>query len=448
MKNLYHSDIYKFNTPVKSYWEETSNEKLNLEKLTKNINCEIVVVGGGYTGLLCAINLIENYNLDVILIEAGKIGWGASSRNGGFCSFPPIKTSFKKLQKIYGKEETKKFFRNAVEGSNYTKDIISNYNIDCDVTGESNFIVAHHPNKFKQIKEQAEVYKSEFDIETELYSKEEFNKFGHGGNEQFGALSYKPGFAINPLKFVNGITKYALSKKLKIFEHTLVDKINKNNGYYTLKSKEGSVKAKKVVVATNGFYQEGLVPQLNSRILPVISNIIVTRKLTDKEIDLHNFKTFSPIVNTKNLLYYYRKLPDNRILFGTRGDFIGSDQSNLDRAKIMEKFFKNIFPDWASISIDYNWRGLIAMSQKLTPSIGKIENEEIYYGFGYHGVGVSSAPWTGYQLSKLVFSSNSKNLNISKIYKGLPKKFIFPKLRIFYFRLAVLFYNIKDKLNI
>lgn len=448
MKNLYHSDIYKFNTPVKSYWEETSNEKLNLEKLTKNINCEIVVVGGGYTGLLCAINLIENYNLDVILIEAGKIGWGASSRNGGFCSFPPIKTSFKKLQKIYGKEETKRFFRNAVEGSNYTKDIISNYNIDCDVTGESNFIVAHHPNKFKQIKEQAEVYKNEFGIETEIYSKEEFNKFGHGGNEQFGALSYKPGFAINPLKFVNGITKYALSKKLKIFEHTLVDKINKNNGYYTLKSKEGSVKAKKVVVATNGFYQEGLVPQLNSRILPVISNIIVTRKLTYKEIDLHNFKTFSPIVNTKNLLYYYRKLPDNRILFGTRGDFIGSDQSNLDRAKIMEKFFKNIFPDWASISIDYNWRGLIAMSQKLTPSIGKIENEEIYYGFGYHGVGVSSAPWTGNQLSKLVFSSNSKNLNISKIYKGLPKKFIFPKLRIFYFRLAILFYNIKDKLNI
>ena len=448
MKNLYHSDIYKFNTPVKSYWEETSNEKLNLEKLTKNINCEIVVVGGGYTGLLCAINLIENYNLDVILIEAGKIGWGASSRNGGFCSFPPIKTSFKKLQKIYGKEETKKFFRNAVEGSNYTKDIISNYNIDCDVTGESNFIVAHHPNKFKQIKEQAEVYKSEFGIEAEIYSKEEFNKFGHGGNEQFGALSYKPGFAINPLKFVNGITKYALSKKLKIFEHTLVDKINKNNGYYTLKSKEGSVKAKKVVVATNGFYQEGLVPQLNSRILPVISNIIVTRKLADKEIDLHNFKTFSPIVNTKNLLYYYRKLPDNRILFGTRGDYIGSDQSNLDRAKIMEKFFKNIFPDWASISIDYNWRGLIAMSQKLTPSIGKIENEEIYYGFGYHGVGVSSAPWTGNQLSKLVFSSNSKNLNISKIYKGLPKKFIFPKLRVFYFRLAVLFYIIKDKLNI
>ena len=448
MKNIYHPDIYNFKKPVDSYWEETTNENFNLHKLTKDISSEVVVIGGGYTGLLCAINLIENYNLDVILLEAGKVGWGASSRNGGFCSFPPIKTSFKKLQKIYGKEETKKFFRNAVEGSNYTKDVISNYNIDCDVTGDSNFILAHHPNKFKQIREQAKVYKSEFGIETEIYSKEEFDKIGHGGTEQFGALSYKPGFAINPLKFVNGIARYAIAKKLKIFEHTLVKKIDKIDASYILRTKEGSVKTKKIVVATNGFYQEGLVPQMNSRILPVISNIIVTRKLTKTEIDYHNFKTSSPIANTKNLLYYYRKLPDNRILFGTRGDFVGSDKSNLDRSKIMEKFLKNIFPEWSNISIDYNWRGLIAMSQKLTPSIGKIENEEIYYGFGYHGVGVSSAPWTGKQLSELVFSSNSKDLNISKIYKGLPKKFIFPKLRIIYFRLAVLFYNIKDKLNI
>jgi len=152
MKNIYHSDIYKFDKPVNSYWEDTVNDNFNLKKLSKDIKSEVVVIGGGYTGLSCAINLIENYNLDVILLEAGKVGWGASSRNGGFCAFPPIKTSFKNLQKIYGKEETKKFFRNSVEGSNYTKDIISNYNIDCDLTGESNFILAHHPNKFKQIK--------------------------------------------------------------------------------------------------------------------------------------------------------------------------------------------------------------------------------------------------------------------------------------------------------
>ena len=250
------------------------------------------------------------------------------------------------------------------------------------------------------------------------------------------------------MKFVNGIANYAISKKLKIFEHTLITKIEKNLDNYILRSKEGLIKTKKIVVATNGFYQEGLIPQLDSRILPVISNIIVTRKLTDEELDIHNFKTHAPIANSKNLLYYYRKLPDNRILFGTRGDLVGSDQSNEAMSKKMEVFLKSIFPSWSNINIEYRWRGLIALSQKLTPSIGKVENEEIYYGFGYSGVGVSSAPWTGKHLAKLVFSSNSKDLEISKIYKGLPKKFIFPKLRVFYFRMAVWFYMIKDKLNI
>ena len=448
MKNIYHSDIYKFNTPIKSYWEDHSNKDLNLEKLSKDISSEVVVIGGGYTGLSCAINLIENHNLDVVLVEAGKVGWGASSRNAGFCALPPSKLSVKQLQSIYGSEETKKFFKNSVEGSNYTKDIIKDYNIDCDVTGDSNYVVAHHPNKFKDIKEQAKVYSEDFGIETKLYSKEEFDKIGHGGTEQFGAFSYKPGFAINPLKFVNGIAKYALSKKLKIYEHTKIEKIDKDNGNYILRSKEGSIRSKKIVVATNGFYQEGLIPKMDGRVLPVISNIIVTRKLTEDELNQHNFKTYSPIANTKNLLYYYRKLPDNRILFGTRGDLSGSDQSNLEMSKKMEKFLKDIFPKWSDVNIEYNWRGLIALSQKLTPSIGKIDKEEIYYGFGYNGVGVSSAPWTGKQLSKLVFSSNSKDPDISKIYKGLPKKFIFPQLRVLYFRLAVLFYNIKDKLNI
>ena len=216
MNNIYHQDIYQFNTPVSSYWEDTSSENLNLEKLTQDTNSEIVVIGGGYTGLICAINLTENHNLDVILVEAGKIGWGASSRNAGFNCLPPSKMSFKKMQSIYGREETKKFFRNSVEGSNHTKDIIKEYNIDCDVTGDSNFVVAHHKNKFDQIKEQAEVYKSEFDIETEIYSKEQFNEIGHGGTEQYGAFSYKPGFAINPLKFVNGIAKYALLSLIHI----------------------------------------------------------------------------------------------------------------------------------------------------------------------------------------------------------------------------------------
>ncbi|MBM3630710.1 MAG: FAD-binding oxidoreductase [Alphaproteobacteria bacterium] len=447
MKNLYHSDMYQFNYPVKSYWEDTTKVNLNLEKLTKDINCEIVIIGGGYTGLSCAINLIKNYQLDVILVEAGKLGWGASSRNAGFCSFPPSKLTFDQMVKKYGKKETKNFYFNSIESAKYTRTIISEYNIDCDITGDANLVVAHHPKKFNDLKEQAELYKNEFGLETKIYSKDEFEDIGHGGTEQFGAFSYKPGFALNPIKFLNGMAQFALSQKLKIFQNTFVNKIEKNLKNYILRTKEGSINAKKIVIATNGFYQEGLIPQLNSRVLPVISNIILTRKLTDQELKQHNFKTFNPIVNTKNLLAYYRKLKDNRILFGMRGDLKGSDQSSKEKSKNMEKQFKLIFPKWVNVSIEYSWRGFIALSQKLAPSIGKIDQEEIYFSFGYNGVGVGSAPWSGKQLSKLVFSSNSKVLEISKIYQGLPKKFIFPSLRLLYLKFIILYYALRDKLN-
>ena len=75
MKNIYHKDIYKFEKPVKSYWEDTTKENFNLKRLTEDIKSEIVVIGGGYRGLSCVINLIEYYNLDVILLEADKVGW-------------------------------------------------------------------------------------------------------------------------------------------------------------------------------------------------------------------------------------------------------------------------------------------------------------------------------------------------------------------------------------
>ena len=199
MKNLYHPDIYKFHEPIKSYWENTTSEKFNIEKLKKNESSEILVIGGGYTGLLCAINLIENHGSDVILVDAGKIGWGASSRNAGFCSISSSKMPIKMMKKIYGNEETTKFFKNSIEGVNFTKDIIEEFKIDCDVSGDKGFVVAHHPKKFEEIKKEADIYSNEFGIQTKIYSKEKFKEIGHSGTEQFGAYSYEPCFAINPL---------------------------------------------------------------------------------------------------------------------------------------------------------------------------------------------------------------------------------------------------------
>ena len=126
----------------------------------------------------------------------------------------------------------------------------------------------------------------------------------------------------------------------------------------------------------------------------------------------------------------------------------GSFKSHQKYIKKIEINFKNIFPHWKNIDIDYTWRGLVAFTSKLSPSIGKIDNEDIFYSFGYHANGVSSAPWLGMQLSKLVFGSNNKSLNISKVYKGLPKKIPFPIMKKLYLRLVYLLYLAKDYLKI
>ena len=444
MSNLYHEDIYQFEKPVKSYWESTIDTNNNYKTLDTNINANIVVIGGGYTGLSCALSLVKKHNEDVVLLEAGHIGWGSSGRNAGFCCIPPAKMSVKKMFKKYGRKETKRFFQNTIEGSNFTKNIIKEHYIDCDLTGNSNFEVAPHPSYFDGIKEEAETYKNEFGIETEVFSKEEFDEIGHGGKEQFGAMSYKPGFAINPLKFLLGLAKAANDAGVKIFQKSKVTKIEKSNGKYKIVSNENIINANKIVMATNGFYKDDIFPKLNNRILPVISNIIITRPLTDNEIQSHNFITNNPVLNIRNLLYYYRLLKDKRFLFGARGDLIGSEKSSLNKSKQMEQQMKNVFPNWSNVNIDYHWRGLVAVTTKFSPSIGKLDDDEIYYSFGYQANGVNTAPWSGNELAKLIVS-NSKDLNISKLYKGLPSKFPFPKLRLFYLRLALAYYKYMDK---
>ncbi len=444
MTNLYHDDIYKFEKPVKSYWESTIDKNNNYKTLDTDINTNVVVIGGGYTGLSCALSLVKKHNEDVVLLEAGHIGWGSSGRNAGFCCIPPAKMSVKKMFNKYGKTETKKFFQNTIEGSNFTKSIIKEYDIDCDLTGDCNFEVAPHPSYFENIKEEAETYKKEFGIETEVFTREEFNEIGHGGNEQYGAMSYKPGFAINPLKFLIGLAKAGNEAGVKIFQKSKVTKIEKVNGKYKIISNNQIINANKIVMATNGFYKDDIFPKLNNMILPVISNIIITRPLTNEEIESHNFITRNPVLNIRNLLFYYRLLKDNRFLFGARGDLIGSEESSLAKSKQMEKQMKNVFPKWSDVNIDFHWRGLVAVTTKFSPSIGKLDDDEIYYSFGYQANGVNTAPWSGNELTKLIVS-NSKDLNISKIYKGLPSRFPFPKLRLFYLKLALAYYKFKDK---
>ena len=171
MKSLYHQDMYNFQEPIKSYWEFSKpNININTQDLNNIDKSEIVVIGGGYTGLSCALQLSKKFGYEVSVLEAGHIGFGSSGRNGGFLCMGPTKLSLKQLINRYGLEEIKKYYQNQIDGSNFTTELIKEYNIECDIVGNCNYEVAHHPSFTNSIKEHAKELNYYFGIKTQFYS--------------------------------------------------------------------------------------------------------------------------------------------------------------------------------------------------------------------------------------------------------------------------------------
>ncbi|PPR41652.1 MAG: Gamma-glutamylputrescine oxidoreductase [Alphaproteobacteria bacterium MarineAlpha5_Bin12] len=446
MSNLYHHDMYDFNTPIKSYWEKIkTKDEFDSKQLNSDIKSDVVVIGGGYTGLSCALQLSKKFNFSVSVLEAGHIGFGSSARNAGFLCINPTKLSIKQMINKYGIDETKYFYRNQIDGSNYTKELINEYDINCDLVGNLNYEVAHHPSFINSLKEHSDDLKKYFNIKSQFYSQEEFNKIGHTGNEQFGAISYEPGCALNPLKFLLGLAKANYLNNVKLFKNSKVIKVEKNIDKYKVITNNGSITANKIVFSVNAFYKDDFLPIFRNRIIPAISNIIVTRPLTNDELSNYNFVTYNPILNARNLLFYYRLLPDKRILFGARGDLSGSKNSSLKMSLWIEKRFKEVFPKWQKIKVDFRWGGFVAFTREFSPSLGKIPNEQIYHSFGYHANGVNTAPWCGKELANFIGGSNHNEMRISKIFQGLPKKFPLPFLRLFLLKIVYIYYSLIDK---
>ena len=119
MGRLYNKEIYNFDEPVKSFWEEVSHpDQTNYSMLLGDQECEVAIIGGGFTGISTAYHLAKNFNSDVRLLEAGHMGWASSGRNAGFACLPATKLSIKQLFKRYGEEETKLFFKDKQKGFN------------------------------------------------------------------------------------------------------------------------------------------------------------------------------------------------------------------------------------------------------------------------------------------------------------------------------------------
>ncbi len=448
MHTLYHASIYDRARPTPSYWEATAPAAApRAPAVDGDVTAPVAVIGGGLTGLSCALHLARDHGIEPRVLEAGPIGWGASSRAGGFVCFGATKLSFAQSLARHGEDGTRALWRAQAEAIELVEALAADEAIDYGRQGDGQFELAHKPSRFRELAEEREALARYAGVASELLSPEAFAERGHGGGENHGALHVKAGFGLHPLRWTWGLAEAALRRGAKLHGQSPVVAWRREGARHRLVTPTGVVLAERVVVATNGYTADGLLADLDGRPMPVISNIIVTRPLTDEERTAVPWHTETPIANTRIRLFYYRLLPDNRLLFGARGDTTGQPEHGQKVARWMHRRMGELFPPLRGIAIDFTWRGLVCLLPKLSPAVGRsADDPSVFYGLGYHGNGMAMAPWTGRLLARLVVGESTEVDLVPAALRGAGPAVLLPSRRLWWLRLALAWYGVRDRL--
>ncbi|MCJ8321479.1 MAG: FAD-binding oxidoreductase [Colwellia sp.] len=394
-------------------------------QVTQDLEVDVVIIGAGYTGLSTALHLAKEHGIKAHVLEANQTAWGCSGRNAGFILKSSGRKAYSTMQKQWGEEVMRGVYHEMCEGVETVKNLIAQ-GIDCDQQAAGFIKVAHKPGMLKELIAQAKLQQTMFGYDVQILTEQDVRQQYMDDHNAYGAIRYQDGFGLNPLKLALGYQRLAREAGAKIHTSSPVIDWREESGKQILTTPKGEVKAQKVVIATNGYTPKGFHGLVKNRTLPVLSQIIVTQPLTDEQIAACNFLTSNVVMDTRALKYYYRKLPDNRILFGGRGAITGKGAEDPYFANRLLEVLKTSFPPLANIKYDYAWSGWICMALDDLPHIFQNEKNTIFYSMGYCGSGVSFSAQAGKRLAQKVAGKSVPNLPLYQ--KELPK-FPFAPLR-------------------
>jgi glycine/D-amino acid oxidase-like deaminating enzyme len=354
---------------------------------------DVAIVGGGYTGLAAARALARR-GVDATVLERHSLGWGASSRNGGFV-LPGYKPEMEELAQRLGAERAGRMFRLTLEALRYLASLIEEEGISCDFNRCGAVSLAAKPDHMRGLEQSGRFMREQLGYETVLLPREELGR-EIASTRYHGGLLDPGGCSLQPAKYVHGLALAAERAGARLLENAEVTRVRRVQGGFEVTTSQGTVRAREVLAATNG-YTPAALSALRRRVIPIGSNQIATEPL-DEELARRLVPQGRVFSDTKNLLYYFRLSPDRRMVFGGRASFTPIGTKRI--AGILAAGMREVFPELAGATIEYAWTGKVAYPIDHLPHAGRLNG--VHYAMGYCGHGVALATYLGSRMGEVL----------------------------------------------
>ncbi len=370
---------------IDSYYTRTAKAGVARPPLDGVIEAEVCVVGGGLAGLSTALGLAER-GVSVVLLEANRVGWGASGRNGGFVS-GGFSQSLHSLVARLGRDHAQRLLGLSWDAVTLIRRRIEAYAIDCGPIVDG-IIRASWFDDSDSLKRERD-YRAEITgVEEEFWPREKLGELLIS-ERYYDGLFNPRGFQFHPLNYSLGMAAAAMSKGVRIFEGARVTRHDLMGATKIVRTDQGEVRAGTVVMTCGG-YMAGLHRKLSAAIVPVATYVAVTEPLGDRLRTA--IRAPYAVHDTRFALDYYRPLSDSRILWGGRISVRRSDPPDL--AGLMRGDLLKVYPQLEGVEMETAWGGLMSYATHSMPQIGEV-TPGVWHAMGFGGHGMNTTTMAG-----------------------------------------------------
>lgn len=405
-------------TEQKVYWTDVQHSTSNNPYLKGSQKADLVIIGAGFTGLWAALQASEeNPGRTIIVLEAHEVGFGASTRNGGFCSASITHGIFNGL--AHWQNDYPRLHQMGRENIQGILNTLDRYTIDAAVeqNGLIEFALAEwHIDDLLELQELYQHYGDKAVFLDQKEAQAEVNSPTYLG----GLKIEDHTLLVNPAKLVEGLKEACVQNGVQFFDHSRVMEIETNKRDLLVYTKSGLVKTEKAVIATNAWAEPD--KKMRKYVIPVYEYVLVTEPLSAAQLKSIGWENREGLSDGAHLFHYYRLTEDNRILWGGYdaiyfpNNTMGFKCEQVDTIfNLLAPQFFQTFPQLEGLRFTHKWAGPIGTTSKFTAAFGTTNKGNVAWAAGYTGLGVGASRFGARVTLDLIDGLNTERTNLEMV---------------------------------